>query len=103
MKPPTGGPSTGPIMAGTISQVIAVTISLRSTERSSTSRPTGTIMAPPTPCRMRAATSSHSPSDRPHRMDPSVNSAMAARNTVRVPKRSATLPLAGMNTARLSR
>ena len=91
------------MVAGTISQVIAVTSSLRSTERSSTSRPTGTIIAPPMPCRMRAATSAHSPCETPHRMEPRVNSAMAARNTVRVPKRSATLPLAGMNTARLSR
>ena len=32
-----------------------------------------------------------------------VNTAIAARNTVRVPKRSATQPLAGMNTASLSR
>ena len=103
MNPPTGGPRMGPIMAGTISQVIAETISLRSTERRITRRPTGTIMAPPMPCRILAATNSASPPDRPHRMLPRVNRAMAARNTVRVPKRSATLPLAGMNTARLSR
>ena len=57
MNPPKGGPSTGPISAGTMSQVMALTISLRSTVRSSTSRPTGTIIAPPMPWRIRAATS----------------------------------------------
>jgi hypothetical protein len=82
---------------------MATTISAFVTERSSTSRPTGTIMAPPIPCRMRAATSVASPLAWPHRMDPSVNSAMAPQNTVREPNRSATLPLAGMNTARASR
>ena len=49
-KPPNGGPRIGPIWAGTISQVIALTNSALDTERSSTSRPIGTIMAPPIPC-----------------------------------------------------
>ena len=84
-NPPMGGPPTGPISAGTVSHAIAATSSDLATERSSTSRPTGTIIAPPIPCTMRAATSSHKVSDRPHSTDPTVNTAMAARNTVRVP------------------
>ncbi len=56
MKPPSGGPITGPISAGTVTHVIALTSSLLSIERSSTSRPTGVIIAPPMPCRMRAIT-----------------------------------------------
>ena len=56
MKPPSGGPITGPISAGTVTQAIALTSALLSIERSSTSRPTGVIIAPPMPCRMRAMT-----------------------------------------------
>jgi hypothetical protein len=48
-------------------------------------------------------TKNHSESARPHSTDPTVNTAIAARNTARVPYRSATQPLAGMNTATLSR
>jgi hypothetical protein len=40
---------------------------------------------------------------RPHSTEPTVNTAIAARNTVRVPYRSATQPLAGINTATESR
>ncbi len=47
MKPPSGGPSTGPIIAGMVSHAIAATSSLFGAERSSTRRPTGTIIAPP--------------------------------------------------------
>ena len=49
MKPPSGGPITGPISAGMVSQASARTMSERGTERISTRRPTGVIMAPPMP------------------------------------------------------
>ena len=65
-------------------------------------RPTGTIMAPPTPCRTRQATSILMLVDRPHSTEPSVNKPIAEAKTRRVPKRSAIQPLIGMNTARLS-
>ena len=65
------------------------------------SRPTGIIIAAPKPCRMRAATSIGTLSDRPHRTDASVNSATANANTRRVPYLSAIQPLTGMPTARL--
>ena len=47
MKPPSGGPITGPISAGTVSQASAEISSAFGTERKMTRRPTGTIMAPP--------------------------------------------------------
>ncbi len=103
MKPPTGGPTIGPIVAGIISQAIALTNSAFDTARSSTSRPTGDIIAPPAPCSMRAATRNPSVGACAQAIEPSVNSAIAARKTVRDPKRSASLPLAGMNIANVSR
>ena len=99
MKPPTGGPSIGPSSAGTVRTESALTRSRRSTVRRSRRRPTGTIIAPPVPWRTRAATKPASELEKPHRIDPAVKTTMAARNTVRVPKRSAIQPLAGMNTA----
>jgi hypothetical protein len=85
MKPPTGGPSTGPSSAGTVSQAMAATSSCLAAVRSRTSRPTGTIIAPPMPWRTRAPTRKASESARPHRIEPMVNTAIAARKTVRVP------------------
>ena len=49
MKPPSGGPITGPIRAGMVSQASAEISSDFGTVRRITSRPTGTIMAPPMP------------------------------------------------------
>src|SRR5215469_11744272 len=57
MKPPTGGPSIGPINAGTVSHARASTNSDRGTLRRMTRRPTGIIIAPPIPWRALAATS----------------------------------------------
>ena len=86
-----------------VSQAIAATSSVFAAVRSSSSRPTGTIIAPPKPCRMRAATRNDRLSARPHSTDATVKITIAARNTLRAPKRSAIQPLAGMNTARLSK
>src|ERR1700733_7577181 len=68
--------------------------------RTSVSLPTGTIIAPPQPCRMRQATSSRMSLDIPHRNEPSVNSPIAEAKTRRVPKRAAIQPLMGIKTAR---
>ena len=73
------------------------------TLRSRMIRPTGTIMAPPIPCTRRAATRSGRLLASEQRIEPSVNRMMAPLKTRRVPKRSAMMPLAGMNTARLRR
>ena len=103
MKPPSGGPITGPTSAGTVTQAIALTRRCRSTERTSTSRPTGVIMAPPMPCTIRATTNISSEFESAQPIEPMTKIAIAARNTRRAPKRSAVQPLAGMNTARESR
>ncbi len=103
MNPPTGGPTTGPNRAGTVSHAMAATNSDFVAVRNSSRRPTGTIIAPPMPCKTRETTSSANPFDKPHSTDPTVNTMIAARKTFRVPNRSATHPLAGMNTVRLSK
>ena len=66
-------------------------------------RPTGVIMAPPMPSTMRAMTNWLSEPESAQPIEPSMNTAMAARNTVRAPKRSAVQPLTGMKTASESR
>ena len=99
MKPPSGGPITGPISAGTVTHVMALTSALLSIERSSTNRPTGVIIAPPMPCRMRAITKWVTDVDSAQPIDPIMNTPTAIANTMRAPKRSAVQPLAGMNTA----
>src|SRR5712671_3556709 len=103
MKPPSGGPITGPTSAGTVTHAIALTKALLSMERSSTSRPTGVIIAPPTPCRMRAITKWVTLVDNAHPIEPIMKTPMAIENTMRAPKRSAVQPLAGMKTASDSR
>ena len=99
MKPPSGGPTTGPISAGTVTHVIALTSALLSMVRNSTSRPTGVIIAPPMPCRMRAMTKCITEEDSAQPIDPIMNTVTASANTMRGPKRSAVQPLAGMKTA----
>src|SRR5436305_7447746 len=103
MKPPSGGPITGPTSAGTVTHAIALTSALFSMERSSTRRPTGVIIAPPMPCTMRAITKPVTEEDSAQPIDPSMKTPIATANTMRAPKRSAVQPLAGMNTASESR
>ncbi len=103
MNPPSGGPITGPISAGMVTHAIALTSALLSMERSSTSRPTGVIIAPPMPWMMRAITKWVIDVDKAQPMEPTMNTPMATLNTARAPKRSAVQPLAGMNTASDSR
>src|SRR4029079_13690002 len=99
MKPPSGGPITGPTSAGTVTQAIALTSALLSIERSSTRRPTGVIIAPPAPCTRRAMTNWVAEEDSAQPIEPTMKTATARLNTIRAPKRSAVHPLAGMNTA----
>ena len=98
---PTVGPSSGPISAGITTKFIAASSSDLGNVRMMVRRPTGIIIAAPAPCSRRAATSIGGFSDTPHRMDASVNTDTALKNTWRVPKRSAIQPLIGMQTARL--
>ena len=99
MKPPTGGPMTGPISAGTVSQASEPTSSCFGTDLRITSRPTGTIMAPPMPWMMRATTSAPIESEKPQRIEPMVKITIASRKMMRAPKRSASQPEAGRKTA----
>ena len=71
--------------------------------RSTTSRPTGTSSAPPTPWTTRAATSTCRLGDTAQASEPRLNSPIAHRNTVLVPKRSASHPEAGISKATVSR
>jgi hypothetical protein len=99
MKPPTGGPVSGPTSAGMVRSAIAETSSLRLVVRSSTRRPTGVIIAPPMPCRKRAVTKATSEPEMAHRIEPATNTRMAMRKIFLAPYRSAIQPLTGMKMA----
>jgi hypothetical protein len=73
------------------------------TDRSTTRRPTGTIIAPPIPWMIRNSTKSGRLTANPQAIEPAMKMTRAARNTFFAPYRSAAQPLTGMNTARLSR
>ena len=103
MKPPKGGPITGPIRAGMVIHAIALTSALLSMERSRTSLPTGVIIAPPMPWMIRAMTKWVTDCDSAQPIEPIMNTPMAMENTARAPNRSAVQPDAGMNTASESR
>ena len=81
----------------------AVTSSSRPTVRTITIRPTGTIMAPPMPCRKRAATKKPKECAIPQSMELTMNIAIAEQNTIRPPIRSVSQPDIGIKTARLTR
>ena len=66
-------------------------------------RPTGTIIAPPTPWSTLIATSSPRLELAAQPIDESVKMAIAARNTGRAPKRAVSHPLSGISTASVSR
>src|ERR1700693_4069797 len=70
----------------------------RGTERKMMIRPTGTIIAPPTPGTKRAIVNGISEVDAAHKMEPATKMPMARRKMVRAPKRSATQPQIGMKT-----
>ena len=82
MKPPMGGPSTGAIKPGTVTVCIRLTRLRLSLPRNTTSRPTGTIIAPPMPCTTRAAVNSKSELEKPHKTEAAVKIAIALRKIV---------------------
>ena len=99
MAPPIGGPISGPTIAGMENHAIAVTRSDLSAARTSSRRPTGVIIAPPTPCRKRAATKASRELDMAQAREPSMKTAMAHWKTNRAPNRSAMRPEIGMKVA----
>ena len=102
-KPPKGGPTMGPTRPGMVSHAMALTRSCRGVERTKTRRATGVISAPPMPCRKRAATKASSELEKAQAIDPSTKTAMATRNTLRAPKRSAIQLEIGMKMASATR
>ncbi len=103
MKPPSGGAITGAARAGQVRIAMARMRSGFGVARSTASRPTGTISAPPAPWTMRASVKETRPVDRPQATDARVKTATAVQNTRRAPKRSAAQPLAGSRSARVNR
>ena len=99
MNPPSGGPITGPTSAGTVSQASACTSPALGTALSTMTRPTGTIIAPPTPCSARAPTSPARLVAEAQPIEATTKTPIAAWNTRRAPKRSAHHPLTGMKMA----
>src|SRR5262249_61377574 len=98
-----GGPITGAVRAGQVRKAIARTRSCFWVLRSTTRRPTGTIIAPPTPWRIRAAVNAGRLVLAAHTTEATVKVAIAEANTVRAPNRSVSQPLAGMKTATVRR
>ena len=66
-------------------------------------RASGDIIEPPMPCRKRAATKAPSESEKAQASEPSMNTKIAALNTVLAPKRSAIQPEMGMKMASATR
>ena len=88
--------------AGQVSSAVARRMPLGGVVRSTTSRPTGTMKAPPTPCSARAAMKNHAAVENPQSAELSVNSAIAAVSTARAPKRSTAQALGRMKIATVS-
>ena len=82
---------------------MAPTSALRGVERTSRSRATGVIIAPPMPCTKRAPTKPPSEPAKAQPIEPRMKTAIATRNTRDAPKRSAMKPLTGMKIARAIR
>ena len=99
MKPPIGGPTSGPMRPGMVSHAMAEMRSRLAVERTSTSRATGVIIAPPMPWRNLAATNSASEPENAQAIEPMTKTAMATRKTRLAPKRSAIQALTGMKIA----
>ncbi len=85
MNPPSGGPSTGAISPGQVIYEMDRIKSFFSVMRKTTNRPTGTIMAPPIPCKTRAAVNCVSVLLTPQIIEASVNNPIAEENTVARP------------------
>jgi hypothetical protein len=78
-------------------------MSFRSAPDTTMVRPTGTIMAPPTPCSTRIPTSSPTLVLTAQPTDARVKTVIAARKMSRFPRRRVSQPLSGISTARVSR
>jgi hypothetical protein len=102
-SPPSGGPSSGPTSAGMASAAMLRSRVSGVDQRNSSTWPTGAISAPAAPWARRARDSCSSEVDAAQASEASMNRPMAASSTRRGPKRSATQPLTGTNSATASR
>ncbi len=82
-----------------VSHAIAETSSLRGVTRSSTSRATGVIIEPPTPCRKRENTKVGREFENAQAIEPTTNTPMAMRKILPAPNLSAVQPEIGMKIA----
>ncbi|KAF1042215.1 MAG: hypothetical protein GAK35_02829 [Herbaspirillum frisingense] len=98
-QPPSTGPTTGPNWPAMEIEASAAMYCAPGTLLSTASRPTGNSMEPPMPCTTRAASSCGSVCAVAHRMEPITNTRMVAKYILRVPKRSANQPEAGVSEA----
>ena len=81
MAPPTRGPSIGATKEGTETKLMARISSDLAKVRTMVILPTGSIIAPPQPCRMRQITSQWMSRVKPQSREPRVNMPIAAANT----------------------
>ena len=102
-RPPASGAITGATSAGQTMNAIVRRSSLFGVSASTTRRPTGTIIAPPTPCRTRITTSSARLVLSAQPSDASVKSTIAVRKIRRAPNRIVSQPLTGIRTASVTR
>ncbi len=86
-----------------LSHAIASTSWLRGVTRTSTSRATGVISAPPKPCNNRDSTKVSSESDAAQATEPAMKITIATRKTLRAPHRSAIQAEIGMKIASATR
>jgi hypothetical protein len=91
-QPPRTGASAPAIAVAPAQVPIALPRSASSKVAPITARLVGIIMAPPAPCRTRAASSSGRPPASPHHADPSANTMTPDMKTRRRPKRSPAAP-----------
>ena len=103
IQPPRAGASTGASSAGQVRYAVASSRSRFAVARRTTSRPTGTIIAPPMPCRIRATTSIHRLLLTAQSAEATVNVAMAQSSIRRPPNRSVSQPLTGIPMAMVTR
>lgn len=101
--PPSTGATTGASSPGQTMYEIVRGMSGLAVRASTTSRPTGTMSAPPRPCSTRGVTSSVRLVLAAQPTEARVNSAIAVRKIRRGPNLAVSQPLSGMNTARVNR
>ena len=85
-RPPRTGPSAGAIVVGMVRMLAARTRSAGGKTRKSMAMPTGAIIPPPAPWKIRATTSWVMSWANPHSTEPTVNTRMATRRTRFPPK-----------------